>query len=196
MILIGSTYFFKDYEDFHSKDKDYINIVDEGINFQWVRQISMGYKCTFDIVRHTKEELIEYALNNPGPAMQVGKFLIPEFNQEFGITVDDIKQLKPLIDNLDDKHKYEEIIYNAYIENNDFTLTDEQRQAAYDSYKESRPEEANKYRYRKGDANFPAITPEIKEMLAKRRAALKTGNKVETEESTTETIATPETTEE
>jgi hypothetical protein len=39
---------------------------------------------------------------------------------------------------LNDKHKYEEIIYNSYIKNSSFTLTDTQRDRAYKSYKESR----------------------------------------------------------
>ena len=54
------------------------------------------------------------------------------------MSIDDLKRLKPIIAKLDDKHKYEEVIYNAYLENNDFVLTDEQRQEAYRVY--------NKYR--------------------------------------------------
>ena len=65
-------------------------------------------------------------------------FLIPEFNKQISFTIEDLPKIKPLIDNLDEKHKYEEIIYNAYIENKSFTLTEEQRDAAYRRYKEAR----------------------------------------------------------
>jgi hypothetical protein len=68
----------------------------------------------------------------------VGKFLIPEFCKEIGFTIKDLPKLKPLIDKLDEKHKYEEIIYNAYLENGDFILTPDQRDLAYASYKETR----------------------------------------------------------
>lgn len=56
--------------------------------------------------------------------MQLGKFLVPTFIEAIGFTIDDLKKLQPLLDNLDDKHKYEKVIYNTYIQNNDFTLTD------------------------------------------------------------------------
>ena len=70
--------------------------------------------------------------------MVIGKFLVPEFCAEIGFTIEDLPRLEPLLAKLDEKHKYEEIIYNAYIENNAFVLTDEQRAAAYESYKVSR----------------------------------------------------------
>jgi hypothetical protein len=70
--------------------------------------------------------------------MVVGKFLVPEFCAAIGFTIEDLPQLKPLIDILDNKHKYEEIIFNSYLKNGSFTLTDEQRERAYKSYKNSR----------------------------------------------------------
>ena len=70
--------------------------------------------------------------------MVIGKFLVPEFCETIGFTVADLHKLEVLITKLDDKHKYEEIIFNSYIENGDFTLTKEQRDLAYQSYKETR----------------------------------------------------------
>lgn len=70
--------------------------------------------------------------------MQLGKFLVPTFIEAIGFTIDDLKKLQPLLDNLDDKHKYEKVIYNTYIQNNDFTLTDEQLQKAYLKYKHNK----------------------------------------------------------
>ena len=70
--------------------------------------------------------------------MVIGKFLVPEFCETIGLLVEDLPQLKILITKLDDKHMYEKIIYDSYIENGSFTLTDEQRDRAYKSYKNSR----------------------------------------------------------
>ena len=136
-ILMGSTYFFSCYEDFEGKDIDEIQIIETN-EFEQVRQITGRGKCLFQLKRHnTKEEYIEWALKS-NIGMVIGKFLIPEFCSEIGFTIDDLPRLEPLIAKLDDKHKYEEIIYNSYLQNGSFTLTDEQRDRAYKSYKESR----------------------------------------------------------
>ena len=43
-----------------------------------------------------------------------------------------------MFDRLDDKHKYERLIYESYINNNSFTLTEKQLQEAYDEYRKYR----------------------------------------------------------
>lgn len=136
-ILIGSTYFFSQYEDFQSKDIDEIEIIDT-IEFSQMRQITGQGKCLFQMKRHSsKDEYIKWALKSQ-MGMVIGKFLVPEFNSVIGLTIEDLLKLKPLLKKLDDKHKYEEIIFNSYIENGDFTLTEKQRDLAYQSYKDSR----------------------------------------------------------
>jgi hypothetical protein len=135
--LMGSTYFFSCYDDFKSKDIDEIAIIDTN-EFLQMRQITGRGKCLFQLRRHTaKEDYINWALQSQ-LGMVIGKFLVPEFCAAIGFTVDDLHKLKPLIQKLDDKHKYEEIIFNSYIENGDFTLTKEQRDLAYQSYKATR----------------------------------------------------------
>ena len=136
-ILIGSTYFFSEYDDFKSKDIDKIQIIDTN-EFSQMRQITGQGKCLFQMKRHSsKEEYIDWALKSQ-LGMVIGKFLVPEFNAAIGLSVEDLKRLSPLIERLDDKHRYEEIIFNSYIENGNFTLTKEQRDLAYQSYKETR----------------------------------------------------------
>lgn len=136
-ILIGSKYFFSCYPDFKSKDIDELQIIDTN-EFSQMRQITGQGKCLFQMKRHSsKEDYIEWAIKSQ-LGMVIGKFLVPEFCQQIGFTVKDLPKIKVLIDRLDDKHKYEEIIYNSYIENGSFTLTDEQRDRAYKSYKDSR----------------------------------------------------------
>lgn len=70
--------------------------------------------------------------------MCVGKFLVPEFAKYLNVSIDDLKMLQPLIDSIDEMHEYERIIYNAYIQNNGFFLTEDQLQTAYDTYKKLR----------------------------------------------------------
>lgn len=136
-ILIGSRYFFSCYDNFTSKDIDEVELI-ETDNFNNVRQLTGQGKCLFQLKKQpSKEHYIDYALRSK-IGMVIGKFLIPEFCETIGFTVNDLSQLVPLIAKLDEQHKYEEIIFNSYIENGSFTLTDEQRSRAYKSYKESR----------------------------------------------------------
>lgn len=89
--------------------------------------------------RLSKEDYIEYhKYSYEGTLIQ--KFLVPDFINEIGLTIEDLKQLKPMLKYLDEEHTYEKVIYNAYIKNNGFYLTDDQLDAAYDEYKKSRAE--------------------------------------------------------
>jgi hypothetical protein len=133
---MGSTYFFSSYSDFKSADVDKIDII-ETTEFKEKRVIRGQGKDYFYLKKKPKDELIKDALNSE-LAMVVGKFLIPEFNEKIGFTIEDLPKIQPLIDRLDDKHMYEKIIYESYLENKEFILTQKQRDAAYASYKESR----------------------------------------------------------
>lgn len=138
-MLIGSKYFFSCYEDFEPHDIDELEIIETN-EFNQVRQLTGQGKCLFQMKKHSsKNDYIEWAIQSP-LGMVVGKFLVPEFCEAIGFTVEDLPRLRVLIDKLDKKHKYEEIIYNSYIENGSFTLTDEQRDRAYASYKATRAE--------------------------------------------------------
>lgn len=136
-ILVGSRYFFAGYPGFVGKDTDEVEIIDTN-EFNNMRQITGQGKCLFQLKRKDSvDDYIRYALGSP-LGMVLGKFLVPEFCEKIGFTVNDLPKLKPLIKRLDDKHKYEKIIYESYIKNGAFTLTDSQRDEAYLSYKESR----------------------------------------------------------
>lgn len=136
-MLVGSNVFFKDIEGFTSKDIDILEFVDNPTDFKNVRQFKFPHKCVFQWRKMPIDELIDITLFRNFP-MEIGKFLVPEFIKEFKLSIDDLKRLEPIIAKLDDKHKYEEVIYNSYIKNNDFVLTAEQIQEAYRVY--------NKYR--------------------------------------------------
>lgn len=138
-ILIGSKYFFSRYPDFTGKDIDEIELVSSA-EFAQMRQITGRGRCLFQMKRHaTTQEYIDWAVKSK-VGMVVGKFLVPEFCKAIGFTIADLPKVAVLVDRLDAKHQYEKIIYDSYLENGSFTLTNEQRGRAYQAYKESRGE--------------------------------------------------------
>jgi hypothetical protein len=133
---IGSQYFFSCYQDFKSKDLDELELV-ETTDFQFMRQLTGRGKCLFQLKRQPNtEDYISYALSDM--PMSVGKFLVPEFCETINFGIEDLHKVQSLIDSLDPKHKYEQIIFESYLENGSFYLTEEQRLKAYKSYKEAR----------------------------------------------------------
>jgi hypothetical protein len=138
-ILVGSRYFFSCYEDFRPHDKDEIEIVETN-KFLHSSQKRKGGNCYIQIRKwETTDQYIRCAIRSK-KGIVVGKFLVPKFCEAIGMTIEDLPKLQPLIDKLDPLHQYEKIIYEGYIENNSFTLTDEQRLTAYESYKQIRKE--------------------------------------------------------
>ena len=135
--IVGSKAFFNEYKDFVPHDEDVLLIDDNPTDYQNQMQIHIKGKCYFRWRRMGKEELIEY--HKPCKCgMFIGKFLVPDFAKEIGLTIEDLKELEFLTNNLDERHLYEKIIYDSYIENGDFVLTDEQRLKAYNEYKRLR----------------------------------------------------------
>lgn len=132
-MLVGSNVFFKGINEFKSKDIDILELVDNPIGFKNQRQFRFKDKCVFQWRRMPVNELISITLSNNVP-MEVGKFLVPEFIEVMNITLDDLKKLEPLFNKLDDKHKYEKIIYDSYMSNRNFVLTEDQLNEAYKEY--------------------------------------------------------------
>ena len=136
---MGSSYFFDRYDDYKIKDNDELHIVDE---FIFPNRVCMNMKL-FDgndifIFKNTDKQEYINDVYESGVNMKVGKFLIPEFNKYINFTIDDLKSLQPIFDNMDEKHTYERVIFESYLKNGDFFLTDEQRRKAYEEYKRSR----------------------------------------------------------
>ena len=130
---VGSSVFFQE-----SKDIDYLIIMDSFIPGKLKMKAQIGNDDIFmykpDV---TKEEFVQELVTS-GVNMKAGKFLVPDFCKHIGFTIEDLKKLKPYFYNMDDKHKYEKLIYDAYLENNDFVLTDKQRDSAYQEYRKER----------------------------------------------------------
>jgi hypothetical protein len=137
-IRIGSTVFFESFTDFKSKDIDELCIISKPINN---KNTSFCLKTNKkDLILYpqlTKDEFIDIDLK-VNDALKIGKYLVPEFIKYIGLTIDDLHKLKPLVDKLDTKHIYEKTIYDDYINNNSFNLTDKQLETAYNIYKNNK----------------------------------------------------------
>lgn len=140
-IIIGSYPFFHTYPDYNSHDKDYIIFEENPTQFKNFMNIRLydQKSDTFYYRDMAKDEFIEFELKHSSKApMAAGKFLIPELCKYKGITLEDLKLFESAFNNIDEKHKYEKIIYDAYFKNNGFWLTKEQRDLAYNAYKNAR----------------------------------------------------------
>lgn len=139
----GSSYFFSSFPDYVVKDYDELHICDYLIKDSKILNLKTEKQDIFFIKEMPVSEHIDDCLNS-GVPMRAGKYLIPEFSRHIGLTIEDLKQLKPCFDNMDDKHSYEKIIFESYLKNGDFYLTDEQLKEAYEDYKKKRPLTYNK----------------------------------------------------
>lgn len=137
-IKCGSSVFFNKFDDYTLKDVDWIVLVDKipKDNPMWRVKIKDDDLMIFKIGT-TKQQYMDMVFNTKVP-LKFGKFLIPEFVKYIGFKIDELKQFEDIVNNLDDNHKYQKIIYDSYLENNSFTLTDEQLNKAYTEYKKYR----------------------------------------------------------
>lgn len=134
----GSRTFFNDmFSDFTPHDNDYVCILDYPLFGDRVVQMNKNGKDSFFVFNYGKDKLIDICIKENTP-MAICKFLSPEFAEYLNLTIDDLKKLNELSTRMDDKHYYLKMIYDFYIENNGFYLTDEQLNLAYQEYKSKR----------------------------------------------------------
>lgn len=133
---VGSSYFFKNVKGYKHHDNDVLIILENRLpnNLPLVNFKQDG-NDVFIYSNLTKEEWIENTLTVP---MKAGKFLVPEFCEYIGFEWEELPKLKECFDNIDEKHSYEKIIYNAYLENGAFFITKKQLNEAYQEYKKYR----------------------------------------------------------
>jgi hypothetical protein len=136
--LVGSHAFFEGMPEFNSKDHDWLYVMDSFGSVKSKRLVM--HKDGNDMILVPKMDKEWYIMNciNSDFGISAGKMFVPEFAAYIGLMVNDLKRFEPYLPLLDDKHKYYKIIYDAYMQNGDFTLTDEQREAAYEEYKKYR----------------------------------------------------------
>ena len=135
--LVGSKYFFNKYEDFHSKDTDYLIIEQYPKNYK-IKCHTTGNNVCYFKWRKLSPKLFLYHAKYTTLPMEAGKFLVKEFANYIGLTIEQLKELETVFNNLDSKHTYLKVIYDSYIENKGFYLTEAQRLKAYKEYKKYR----------------------------------------------------------
>ena len=136
---IGSSIFFASYSDYTQKDIDILAITDLPLFGKPVMNMKLKDKDIFFMCIEDNSVMLDKTLES-GINMRAGKFLSPEFAEYIGLTIEELKKLKPMFDDIDEKHMYEKVIFDSYIKNNGFFLTNEQRLMAYEEYKRKRPE--------------------------------------------------------
>ena len=138
---VGSNAFFAGMDGFVPKDNDCLILVDDasecGIPFKTHSEMRLKGNCYFFYKRLSKDEMIDNCIKSKDPIV-VGKFLVPSVARDLGLTIDDLRRLGNTISLLDDRHKYEDFIFRAYLENDDFILTDKQRTEAFSIYNNNR----------------------------------------------------------
>ena len=139
-MIVGSRAFFSGIDGFKSKDHDYLELVENPTTFKWRREQSLRGTCVFQFKKEPVARMVQRTLDC-GEALLVGKFLVPEVAQAIGATVVDILPLETLLSKLDDRHQYVAVIFEAVKQNDSFELTDEQRAAAYEVYRQARKSE-------------------------------------------------------
>ena len=108
-----------------------------GIMFGTRLEMKLNGVDYFYYINMPKDRLIKLHLSL-NDAMTVGKFLVPDVAKYLDFTIEDIQKLSPLFEKLDERHIYEKVIFNSYIENGGFFLTPEQRQKAFEAYLSAR----------------------------------------------------------
>lgn len=136
-MIVGSQAFFKNIKGFTPSDIDILEFVENPSYFKNVRQFRFEKKCVFQWRDMSASEFVKVTLLRNTP-LEACKFIVPEFINKVNLTLDQLKELEPLFNKLSDKHSYVRLIYEFYIANNGFYLTDQQLQAAYEKYKKYR----------------------------------------------------------
>lgn len=142
-ILVGSRAYFSGMDGFRPHDTDYLVLELHPKGYEWRREQSLRGVCTFFYKVEEPARMVQRAVDSKD-ALQLCKFLVPEVASVLKMTIDDIRPLEVLLPLLDEKHRYYEIIFRAYLTNGSFTLTEAQRLEAYKSYTDSRERKDNK----------------------------------------------------
>ena len=139
--IVGSNAFFAGMDGFVPKDNDRLILVDDasecGLPITTHSEMRLKGNCYFFYKRLPKDEMIDNCIKSKDPIV-VGKFLVPSVARDLGLTIDDLRRLEDTVSSLDEAHRYEGVIFHAYLENNDFILTDEQKEEAFRIYNNSR----------------------------------------------------------
>lgn len=130
-MIVGSTYFFRDFEDFKSKDIDIVIFKKNDSIYNFYMQKKEHNK---DVFIWNPDAVFSYDYKkNP---MAVGKFLVTEVLTELGVSFEDvIPLLEEHLPNVTQRHNYQRLIFAFYKQNGEMTLTESQLLEVYNDYK-------------------------------------------------------------
>lgn len=137
-ITVGSSYFFNSLDEHHDLHVDKIALVDNTTNGWWKYIDVYGGATHYEWQKHTIGEWVD-KLTSTNDNIRVSTFLVPDFINQIkdNLTIEEyFNKIKPLFNNLEDKYSWVVYVYNAYLNNKAFVLTDAQRESAYKMYKE------------------------------------------------------------
>ena len=138
-IRVGSTVFFKDYQDFKPHDTDYVLFEDNPKLFKTFAFIKERNVDIFAYKNMSKDEFVEFELKHcEKDGLPLAKLIVPELCEYMHLTINDLKKFKFATETIREKYHYVVMIYNFYLENNGIYLTQEQRDKAYEEYKKYR----------------------------------------------------------
>lgn len=137
-LAVGSGVFFRRFKDYEVHDIDYVCIVDHYTLGSPMR-VKIEDEDLFLTEDFPKERWL-YETVQCGYGLQAGKFLCPDIINHLHLEIEDLERLKECIDRMDDRHHYLQMIYQFYLDNRKFELTEEQLLEAYNDYKKTRPE--------------------------------------------------------
>ena len=139
VIFVGSSVFFSGLDGFTPGDIDILLWEEKSKRFN---NFCFTYVPGVDVFEYTqkpKEEFLAYAKRDDARGFEFGSFLVPEFVSLIGLTIDELKELREAFaGKLNEKQQYQLSICDSYIANGDFTLTDSQRQEAFEIYQSAK----------------------------------------------------------
>lgn len=147
--IVGSRYFFNDVDT--DRDIDIIVILSKDTSsssmldvknevytkFQSYKKIDILYVSE----KISLDDLLKIAESRNICILRICTCLVPEIAEYLNLKISDLPKIKNYVYKLKEinkKWKYYELIYESYIENNSFTLTEEQRQKAKEIYLEGK----------------------------------------------------------
>ncbi len=157
-IIVGSRAFFSGIDGFTPGSTDYVELIENPEKFEWRHELSMRGVNTYSYKKEASDVMVQRTLDYGNPLL-VGKFLVPAVAEAIGLTVADLQPLEPLLDDLEEKHRYIKTIYEAVKANGSFSLTDEQRAAAFEEYSKTRAYKSDRVTF-KGIRPDDTATPE------------------------------------
>lgn len=134
-ILIGPNIFFKSIRGYYKKGYDILILTPKPSKFgKFIKESYLDIN-KYTYVFKDKEDIIQYCINNC-QELSIA-LLVPEVIEYLKLSIEDIKLLKPYLPK-GKQYEYYSIILDYYIDNNEFTLTDKQRERALEVYLEKR----------------------------------------------------------